>query len=66
MSGRVTAPFVVHGGTRGSGAGGGCTRGNGVRAVVRTMVPTRGMGPGLPLPWFYRVFWENDEKVQIS
>ena len=33
-----------------------CTRGNGYGGVVRTMVPPRGMGPGLPPPSFYRVF----------
>ena len=29
------------------------------------MVP-RGTGPGVPMPWFYRVFSENDEMVSIS
>ena len=44
---------------RWGGCTGGCTRGSGYGVMVRTLVGTRGMGPGLPHPRFYRVFSEN-------
>ena len=29
--------------------------------MVRTLVGTRGMGPGQSFPWFYRVFRKNSD-----